>query len=167
MKKTFWSQILRVFHLKIALQLRAPLSEKQVQAGKQIPKVIYSQYESLMPAWWVCSVWDPRSLASPHTPTKEARLELLFSVSRWENGGSEKCLAQGHRADNTGSCRVGTQVSWLDFHQDWQSLNIKTSRIFFFFFLFRAAPEAYGSSQVRVELQLQLLAYTATAMLDL
>ena len=32
---------------------------------------------------------------------------------------------------------------------------------FFFFFLFRATPAAYGSSQARVELELQLLVCTA------
>ena len=41
----------------------------------------------------------------------------------------------------------------------------------FFFFslcLLRAAPTAYGSSQARAQLELQLLAYaTATALLDL
>ena len=41
-------------------------------------------------------------------------------------------------------------------------------KIFFFFcLLFRAAPAAYGSSRLGVELELQLLACaTATAMLD-
>ena len=40
--------------------------------------------------------------------------------------------------------------------------------IYLFFFLFRAAPAAYGSSQAReIELELQVLAYsTATAVLD-
>ena len=42
------------------------------------------------------------------------------------------------------------------------------SRSTFFFFLCRAAPVAYGSSQIRVKLELQLLAYTtATATQDL
>ena len=48
-----------------------------------------------------------------------------------------------------------------------QIVNIhkKTVRIFFFFF--RAAPVAYGSSQLGVESELQLLAYaTATATQD-
>ena len=40
--------------------------------------------------------------------------------------------------------------------------------IFIVFLLFRAAPAAYGSSQARVKLELQLPAYvTATAMQDL
>ena len=45
---------------------------------------------------------------------------------------------------------------------------IEFSFLFFgFFLLFRAAPAAYGGSQVRVESELQLPAYTtATAVLD-
>ena len=47
-------------------------------------------------------------------------------------------------------------------------MNFKAELTFFFFFLFRTLPKAYGSSQARGQIELQLPAYTtATAMPDL
>ena len=43
----------------------------------------------------------------------------------------------------------------------WTAIN---SSSFFFFFPFRATPAAYGSSQTRVESELQLPAYTTTTV---
>ena len=55
--------------------------------------------------------------------------------------------------------------SWAYWSFVFHLLRNSYSNLLANFFLFRAAPVAYGSSQVGVELELQLLAYaTATAM---
>ena len=79
-----------------------------------------------------------------------------------------KKILHNQKVDNWLKKTIGKHLKlniiWKAIRQYWSQFHT----FIFFFFLFRATPTIYGSSQVRVKSELQLLAYTtATATQDL
>ena len=118
------------------------------------------------------SYYNPKQISTSHFG-KKSREMVYFGTLDSNNVGTQKptvpqaCQHLGSQAHQEMYHEIlfytqaWENVEMSDYSHCWQECD-------FFFFLFRGAHEAYGSSRLGVELELQLAAHTtATATLDL